>query len=256
LRTRAFGREFVFEPTVESTMDVARDAARHGAIEGTVVAADEQRAGRGRLGRSWVNPPTVNLATTLILRPPREILRWIAMMAPLAVVRAVDDTSGLRAGIKWPNDVVVGGQGTADRGQGFRKLAGILIETEFGENEQPQVLVGVGINVNFDPREHEEIREIATSLRAELGHEVEREGLLAAYLLRLEELYDEAKAGVSPLAAWKEPLVTLGQHVHASWPGGQAEGLADGVDEDGALLIRIAEDAVVRVEAGDVTLRA
>lgn len=245
LETNRLGRQFLFEPVVGSTMDFARDAAREGAVEGTVVAADEQTAGRGRLGRSWVNPPAVNLASTLVLRPPRALLRWIAMIAPLAVTRAVEDIAALRTDIKWPNDVQIAGN----------KLSGILIETDMTDGREPIVLVGVGINVNFDPREHEEIRGLATSLRAELKRDVEREPLLAAYLLRFEELYDAAKQGESPLQAWRARLATLGQHVHASWPGGEANGLAEDVDEDGALLVRIAEDAVVRVEAGDVTLR-
>ena len=227
-------------------MDVAREAARHGASDGTVVAADEQTAGRGRMGRSWVNPPAVNLASTLVLRPPREVLRWIAMIAPLAVVRAVEDVTGLRPDIKWPNDVQIAG----------KKLSGILIEADLTEGQEPVVLVGTGVNVNFDPRAHEEIRDIATSLRAELGREVGREPLLAAFLLRFEELYDEAKSGDSPLAAWRARLVTLGQHVRASWPGGDVEGLAQDVDADGALLVETAQGEVVRVEAGDVTLRA
>ena len=256
LKTRAFGRNFIFEPSVGSTMDVARDAAQHGAAEGTVAAADEQTAGRGRLGRTWITPPTVNLATTLVLRPPHSVLRDIAMIAPLAVLHAVEDVCGLRADIKWPNDVVVRGQGTEDRGQTVRKLAGILIETDLTDERRPLVLVGAGINVNFDAREHEEIRDIATSLRTELGREVEREALLAAYLSRFEELYAAAKMGESPLERWKQRLMTLGQQVHASWPGGETDGMAEDVDEDGALLVRTTDGALVRVEAGDVTLRA
>ncbi len=176
------------------------------------------------------------------------------MITPLAIVRSVEDVCGLRAGIKWPNDVVVSGQGPGASVQSSRKLAGVLIETDI-RDDAAVVLVGVGINVNFDSRAHEEIRDIATSLKSELGREVDRETLLAAYLLRFEELYVAAKGGASPVAAWKERLVTLGQRVHASWPGGEADGLAVDVDEDGALLVRIGEDAVVRVEAGDVTLR-
>ncbi len=256
LRTKAFGRNLVFEPSVGSTMDVARDAAQHGAAEGTVAAADEQTAGRGRLGRAWITPPAVNLASTLVLRPPHSVLRDVAMIAPLAVVHAVEDVCGLRAEIKWPNDVVVtSGQGTGDSGQTWRKLAGILIESDLTDERRPLVLVGAGINVNFDARDHPEIRDIATSLRTELGREVERESLLAAYLFRFEELYAAAKMGESPLERWKQRLMTLGQQVHASWPGGEADGTAEDVDEDGALLVRSGDGTLLRVEAGDVTLR-
>ncbi len=252
LTTKVLGRNFIFEPTVGSTMDVAREAAAHGAVEGTLSAADEQTSGRGRLGRSWVNPAGVNLASTLLLRPPDGVLRQIAMITPLALVRAVEDVCGLKADIKWPNDLVVQASGA---GAASRKLAGILIETELRDGGEAVVLVGAGVNVNWDPRQHEEIRDIATSLLAELGHEVEREALLAAYVLRFEELYEAAKVGESVVDAWKSRLVTLGQQVHAAWSGGAADGLAEDVDDDGALLVRTEAGAVVRVEAGDVTLR-
>ncbi|MHB8516090.1 MAG: biotin--[acetyl-CoA-carboxylase] ligase, partial [Dehalococcoidia bacterium] len=118
LRTDAFGRNLIFEASVGSTMDVARDAAGQGAPEGTLALADEQTAGRGRLGRSWLAPPAVNLLSTLLLRPPAAVLRQLAMIAPLAVCDAVEECHGLRLDIKWPNDVQARG----------KKLAGVLIE--------------------------------------------------------------------------------------------------------------------------------
>lgn len=248
LRTASFGRNLIFEASTGSTMDVARDAATHGAVEGTVAFADEQTAGRGRLGRSWITPPATNLAATLLLRPPASALREIAMITPLAICGAVEEIAGVRADIKWPNDVQVSG----------KKLAGILIEVPRppAASADGVVLVGTGINVNFDPREHEEIRDIATSLRAELGRDSDREALLASYLLHFERLYASAKTGASARDGWRERLVTLGKDVHASWQGGSADGVAEDVDADGALLVRPSDGVLVRVEAGDVTLRA
>ena len=246
LRTKVFGRNLIFESSVGSTMDIARDAAQHGAVEGTVAFADEQTAGRGRLGRTWITPPATNLASTLLLRPTASVLRAIAMITPLAVCQAIEDIAGARADIKWPNDVQIGG----------KKLAGILIETDLTDQHRGFVLVGCGINVNFDPREHEEIRDIATSLRAELGHDTDREALLASYLAHFEQLYTEAKSGAPIRDRWRERLVTLGKDVRATWQGGMAEGIAEDVDDVGALLIRTADGALTRVEAGDVTLRA
>ena len=246
LRTKSFGRNLIFEPTVGSTMDVARDAALRRAAEGTVALADEQTAGRGRLGRSWITPPATNIAATLLLRPQASVLREIAMIAPLAVCHAVQDVAGIRADIKWPNDVQVGG----------KKLAGILIETDLTAPHGGFVLVGTGINVNFDPREHAEIRHTATSLRAELGRDIDREVLLASHLAHFEGLYTAAQSGESMRDRWRERLVTLGKDVRATWQGGAAEGIAEDVDADGALLIRTADGALTRVEAGDVTLRA
>jgi BirA family transcriptional regulator, biotin operon repressor / biotin---[acetyl-CoA-carboxylase] ligase len=244
-RTKSLGRNLIFEPSVGSTMDVARDGALHGAPEGTVALADEQTAGRGRLGRSWITPPATNIAATLLLRPPASVLRDISMIAPLAVCHAVQDIAGIRADIKWPNDVQIGG----------KKLAGILIETDLTAPHGGFVLVGSGINVNFDPRDHAEIRDIATSLKAELGRDIDRESLLAAYLAHFEQLYTAAKSGESTRDRWRERLVTLGNDVRATWQGGSAEGIAEDVDDDGALLVRTADGALTRVEAGDVTLR-
>jgi len=246
LATRSFGRSLIFEPSVGSTMDLARDAALHGAAEGTLALADEQTAGRGRLGRSWVTPPAVNLASTLVLRPPASVLRQIAMITPLAIVDAVADVTGLRADIKWPNDVQAGG----------KKLAGVLIESDLSDDAAPMVLVGAGINVNFDPRPFDEIRDIATSLAAELGHIVDREALLASYLLHFERLYDGVKAGASARDRWRERLITLGQRVAVTQPGGVTSGVAEDVDDGGALLVRTGDGALVTIEAGDVTLRA
>ena len=225
-------------------MDVARNAAEQGAAEGTIAFADAQTAGRGRLGRSWVTPPRANLASTLILRPGIEHARQISMIAPLAVCDAVEADCGLVPDIKWPNDVQIAG----------RKVSGVLIESQL-EPGPALVLVGTGINVNFDPGEHAEISDIATSLFRETGSPHDREALLAAYVASFERMYVESARGVSMLARWKSRLVTLGQHVHASWPGGEATGLAEDVDEDGALIVRIASDATITVEAGDVTLR-
>lgn len=247
LATRSFGRNLIFEPSVGSTMDLARDAALHGAIEGAVALADEQTAGRGRLGRSWVTPPAVNLASTLVLRPPAPILRQIAMITPLAIVDAVADVTGIAADIKWPNDVQVGG----------KKLAGILIESDLGDGDgDAVVLVGAGINVNFDPRRFDEIRDIATSLAVELGREIDRETLLASYLLHFERLYNAAKGGASVRDRWRGHLITLGQRVTVTETARVTVGIAEDVDDAGALLLRMDDGALATIDAGDVTLRA
>jgi BirA family biotin operon repressor/biotin-[acetyl-CoA-carboxylase] ligase len=266
LTSETFGHNLTFEPSIGSTMDLARDAAAHGAPEGALVCADEQTAGRGRLGRTWLTPPATNIAATLILRPTLAVLRGIAMMTPLAIAYAIEDVAGIHAGIKWPNDVQING----------KKVAGVLIEVPEPPSPTPAsprtsaaaagsgegaragtgvVLVGTGINVNFDPREIDEIRDIATSLIVETGRPVDREALLASYAGHFERLYAAARIGQSPRDAWRARLVTLGRQVHASWQGGSIDGTADDVDDDGALLVRTVAGALARVEAGDVTLR-
>lgn len=257
LASQTFGHNLIFEPAVGSTMDVARDAAAHGAPEGTIVCADEQTAGRGRLGRTWLTPPATNIAATLILRPTHAVLRDIAMITPLAIAHAIADITGLRADIKWPNDVQLSG----------KKIAGILIEIpqppspasgsahNAGAVATGVALVGTGININWDPRGIDEIRDTATSLIVETGRTHDREALLASYAGEFERLYAAATDGHSPREAWRARLITLGRRVRASWQGGSVEGLAEDVDDDGALLIRTADGVLARVEAGDVTLR-
>jgi BirA family biotin operon repressor/biotin-[acetyl-CoA-carboxylase] ligase len=245
LRTETFGRNLIFEPIVGSTMDLARDAAHHGTPEGAVALADEQTAGRGRLGRSWVTPPAANLTFTILLRPAAAVMRQVAMIAPLAVVYAVEE-AGVAVTIKWPNDVQAGG----------KKLAGILIESEIDGDGAANVLAGIGLNVNFDPRAHEEIRDLSTSVAVEAGRVVEREPLLASLLLHFEQLYRRASDGTSLRDTWRERLATIGQPVKATMPGAIVEGIAEDVDDGGALIVRTSSGERVTVEAGDVTLRA
>jgi BirA family biotin operon repressor/biotin-[acetyl-CoA-carboxylase] ligase len=245
LKTREFGRNLIFEPAVGSTMDLARDAVQHGAVEGTLALTDAQTAGRGRLGRSWVAPPGANLLSTLVLYPPPTIMRQIAMITPLAIVDAVREVTGLSAAIKWPNDVVLEG----------KKLAGILIESSTTDDGTGFALVGAGINVNFDPRAVDEIRDIATSVSVALGRDADREALLASYLLHFEQLYDGARGGRSPRDRWRSLLVTLGQRVTATEPHRVTDGVAEDVDDDGSLLLRADHGSLVAIEAGDVTLR-
>jgi BirA family biotin operon repressor/biotin-[acetyl-CoA-carboxylase] ligase len=173
-------------------------------------------------------------------------MRQIAMITPLAIVDAVRDVAGLSAAIKWPNDVVLDG----------KKLAGMLVETGATDEERAFALVGAGINVNFDPRSIDEIRDIATSIAVALGRDGDREALLASYVLHFERLYDDARNGRSPRERWRSLLVTLGQRVTATEPQRVTEGIAEDVDDDGSLLVRADDGSLVAIEAGDVTLRA
>lgn len=246
LRTRFVGRTLLYVPSVGSTMDVARAEAEQGSPEGTVVLADEQTAGRGRFGRQFISPPGVNLYPTVILRPAVAPLKQLGIVASLAVARAVEEVTGLRPSIKWPNDVLVDG----------RKFCGILIETDFAGSEPRYSLLGIGVNVNLDVARYPEIAQIATSLAAALGRPVSREDVLAALLNHLEALYLEVQGGGSAVAAWKERLDTLGKHVRVAAAGAVEEGVAEDVDRDGNLVLRRADGTTAVLVAGEVTLRA
>ncbi len=246
LRTEFIGRSVSYERSTTSTMDMARGEAQAGGAEGTIAIAEEQTAGRGRMGRSWVSPAGVNLYVTIVLRPTLEELRYLSVIAPLAVCQAIEETTGLLPRIKWPNDVLIEG----------RKVCGILAESELADDEVIFALLGIGINVNLDVAAHAEIREIATSLRVELGREVAREEVLAATLNHAEALYQALRRGEVVSVGWKQRLDTLGKTVRVRAAGGLEEtGVAVDADSDGALILRRDDGSHVRVEAGEVTLR-
>jgi len=246
LRTEFIGRRVFYDASVPTTMDVARREAQAGAAEGAIAIAEEQTAGRGRMGRSWVSPPGVNLYFTLILRPTVEQLRYLPVIAPLAVCQAIEETTGLFPRIKWPNDVAIND----------KKVCGVLTQSEIADGAVLCALIGPGINVNIDVAAHEEIRDIATSLRAELGREVGREEVLAATLNHLETLYQALRRGEVVSIAWKHRLDTLGKHVRVSGPRGPIDqGVAVDADSDGSLILRRDDGSHVRIEAGEVTLR-
>ena len=246
LQTNFVGRSVTYRESVDTTMGIAAEEAAAGAPEGAIVLAEEQTVGRGRMGRSWVSPPGVSLYFTLVLRPTVEQLRYMAVIAPLAVSLAIEETTGLTPRIKWPNDVLIGD----------RKVSGVLIEAKLTGDEVQHALIGIGINVNLDVTAHAEIREIATSLRVECGEEVQREEVLAATLNHIEDLYKRLRAGEAVSVAWKERLDTLGKHVRVTIAGGESqEGVAIHADSDGSLIIRRDDGSHGRVEAGEVTLR-
>ena len=242
LHTREIGRRITYLATTTSTMDVARAEAAAGAPHGAVVFAEEQTAGRGRFGRRWVSPAGRNLYLTLILRPDAGHLRRLSMVVPLAICRAVEAVTPLRPAIKWPNDVLVGG----------RKLAGVLIEGESSGAELLYALAGIGLNVN-DPIDDPEIADIATSLSRQSGEETPREPVLAALLNELERAYsappDELYSG------WRSRIATLGQPVRLTFRDEVYEGTAEDVDDEGSLILRLADGTRRTFEAGEVTLR-
>jgi BirA family biotin operon repressor/biotin-[acetyl-CoA-carboxylase] ligase len=244
LTSEVIGRKLIHLRSATSTQDIARREAEGATVEGTAVIAEEQTAGRGRLGRPWISPAGKNIYVTLVLRPDLGQLRVLGMAAPLAVARAVECVTGLATALKWPNDVLISG----------RKLAGVLIDSELSGGEVRYALVGIGINVNFDIPEDSEIASIATSLKRESGRQVSREDLLAALFSEFEALYLRV-APESVRGAWRERLETLGREVTVTFRGTVHEGLAEDIGADGSLLLRRADGSQLVIEAGEVTLR-
>jgi len=224
-----------------STQDVAEALAREGADEGLVVVAEEMSDGRGRLGRRWVAGKG-GLWFTILLRPPAvEGLQLISLGAGVAVAEALRELHGVRALLKWPNDVLVNG----------RKLCGVLIEGRMEADRVHYVLVGVGINVNNDVPE--DLRSYAVTLKELLGTPVPRVPLLAAVLVKFAGIYALIKQGRygEVLRVWRKLSSTLGRNVRVIMYGDVIEGRAVDVDADGSLIIE-ARGALRKVYAGDV----
>jgi BirA family biotin operon repressor/biotin-[acetyl-CoA-carboxylase] ligase len=226
-----------YEPSCSSTQDLARAAAARGAEEGWTVVTDLQREGRGRQGRSWVAPPETALLFSTILRPPRDVLPLLPLLAALAVAGGVEVSTGAVPDLKWPNDILLHG----------KKLAGILLERPAGSD----VVLGVGLNVN---QTRGDLPDGGTSLALELGHEVEREPLLAAILNDLGNAYERAdREGVSWIVpGWRSRSSMLGQAVAFHRDGAQIRGIAEDIAEDGALQVRLEDGSRVSVVAGEV----
>lgn len=249
LGTELVGRSVVYFPQVESTNEVARRLGQQGAAGGTLVVADYQAAGRGRQGRRWQAPAGSSLLLSLLFRPPlapAQIQR-LTMICGLAVADAVQAETGLEVGLKWPNDVVIGG----------KKAAGILTELELRGSEVDFVVVGIGLNVNLDPRSLPgDVLVPPASLSAVLGREVPRLPLLLSLLAAVEGRYLALCRGHSPHREWAGRLTTLGQRVVVSGAGRRLEGVAVGVNAEGALQLRLDDGGRETVLAGDVTLQS
>jgi BirA family biotin operon repressor/biotin-[acetyl-CoA-carboxylase] ligase len=187
---------------------------------------------------------------TILLFPPLEALRSLAVITPLAVAQAVEGISmekgaPIAAAIKWPNDVLIGD----------KKVSGVLIETEHLP-DKIVALVGIGLNVNLEASRFPEIEAIATSLKEATGVVFPREEVLAAVCNELEPLYKASLGGSrEPFETWKRRLITLGRDVTVSAPDRTFAGKAVDVEDDGALVVMSEDGRRVRVEAGDVTVR-
>lgn len=250
LTTTSLGREIYYYDILKSTNGQARDLADSGALDGSLVVAEEQGEGRGRLGRGWFSPAGMGIWCSLILRPrvmPSEAPP-VTMLTAVAVSRAVSQVAGIRADIKWPNDLLVNG----------KKLCGILTEMNAELERVNYLVVGAGINVNTSSEAFPvEIGDIATSIRAELGYDISRVKLLRAYLQQFEELYHVwLSEGFAPvLAEWRQKCVTLNCSVTIKTLKETINGWAKNVDTSGALEILLPDGSVRTFVAGEVSLR-
>ncbi|MBA7560312.1 Bifunctional ligase/repressor BirA [subsurface metagenome] len=244
LGTNFVGQRVIYYPSLTSTMEVAKQEAQLGAVDGTVVIADEQTAGRGRIKRVWLSPKG-SIALSIILYPSVVNLPSLIMLASLAVVHSIEAVTGLRSQVKWPNDVLING----------RKVCGILIESSVRGNIVDYAIIGIGVNVNLRLSDFPEILSTATSLSAELGRDVSRLRVIRRLLAEVERLYLALQAGGSIYEEWRDSLVTLGRRVRVKSGKIVYEGVAESVARDGSLLLRHSNGNLSKIVAGDVTLR-
>ena len=248
LHTETFGRHVVYLESTQSTNEEAKKIAREGAEEGTIVVAEEQITGHGRLARGFYSPFAKGIWFSLILRPkffPMEASKC-TLLAAVGVCRGIRRMGLADAGIKWPNDILVHG----------KKLVGILTLMSASMEKIDYIIMGIGINTGIKKNEFpEDFREGATSFLNE-GINVSRKDLLAAILGELEKEYSIAQnEGFDKvLDDWRALSVTLGQEVRVIFGDDSYTGKAVDIDRDGCLLVNTGSE-VKRVIAGDVSIR-
>jgi BirA family transcriptional regulator, biotin operon repressor / biotin---[acetyl-CoA-carboxylase] ligase len=237
LATEAIGHRIELRDHLDSTNREAVALAHAGVEHGTVVVAESQTEGRGRLSRQWFSPPGVNLYCSIVIRKPishdrlAEWLSWLPLLTALAAAESIELVAAAGVAIKWPNDLLLG----------ERKVGGILCESGTGAQSEPFQVIGMGLNVNGDRNEFpEDLRETATTIYQETGRHVERNRLLTQFLHELESCVVEFESrGSERIAlAYRQRCSTIGKNVKATLTDGKEfVGLAETIEQDGALRV-------------------
>ncbi|MGN0297583.1 MAG: biotin--[acetyl-CoA-carboxylase] ligase [Lachnospiraceae bacterium] len=243
------GRPYVYYREIDSTNEEAKRLAKREDAHGLLVSADIQTGGKGRMGRSWKSPLGTNIAMSLILKPNilTQRVSMLTLVAALSVSQAIDEVTGLKSQIKWPNDIVVNG----------KKVCGILTEMSADMDQIYYVIVGIGINVNLEEFP-EEIVKTATSLKLETGRLISRSEVIAVCLKYMEKNYSkflEHQSMKLLLEEYQERLVNVGNQVRVLAPGKEYTGISQGIDEWGELLVEDEMGELHHVISGEVSVR-
>ena len=241
--------DILFLDCVDSTNTQAKRMAAVGAAQGTIVIANTQTGGRGRMNRSFHSPENAGIYLSLILRPcrPATDLMHLTCAAGIAACDAIESVTGLRPGIKWTNDLIWKG----------KKLGGILTELVFTDPKAPCAIIGIGINCAQSPQDFpEEIRDIATSVSIATGQNVDRYQLAAALIVELyrtaNRLFSEKEA---LMTRYRADCITIGKHICVLNAGSVSHGVATGVDDDGGLTVCFSDGTRKTVTSGEVSIR-
>lgn len=248
LTTKRLGQKIHYEETVHSTQKIALQYSMDGAPEGTIVIAEEQTSGRGRLNREWYSAKYTGVWMSIILRPnllPQKAPQ-LTLITAVAVVQAIEEITPLLPQIKWPNDILING----------KKITGILTELQAESDQINSVIIGIGMNVNQEsfPRE---LESIATSLLIEGGQKVNRAKLIQALLTKLEGLYDlYLQEGFYPIKLlWESYAVNIGKRISARMLKETIDGKALGITDDGVLLLEDDKGNIHHVYSADIELQ-
>lgn len=247
LGTKVIGKEVRVFPEIASTNTAAMQMAAEGAPEGTVVLAEVQTGGKGRLGRKWISPQG-NLYLSVILRPRVATHKapLITLIGAVAAATAIRKFCGLPAGIKWPNDVLIAG----------KKVSGLLTEMSAEPDRIKHIVLGIGLDVNMELNLlPPDVRAVATTLAAEAQRPVDRTAFLRRLLQELDQWYAVFLGNPGDvLKEWETLNLTVGHRVAVSGAGETFEGIAEGIDSEGRLIVRSEDGTKRTVAAGDVTI--
>ena len=246
------GNHFLYEKQVGSTNDWALELALEGADEGLVILAEKQTKGRGRLNRRWSAPAGMCLLMSLLFRPQNPFqynASRITMACGMALLDAIRKYTSVPAMLKWPNDIIVSTEG------GWGKLAGMLSEVGLESDEPAALVVGIGLNVNVPQHILSTLAPNAASLMVQEGVPVNRLILFEAVLSAAEKRIDAFRAGDDVLDMWRKNLAWVGEQVLVTTPTSQIQGVAESVDDAGALIVRLHDGTTSRFTVGDVSLR-
>lgn len=247
LKTKVIGKEIHLFSEISSTNTLAMEMASRGTPQGAVVIAETQTGGKGRLGRKWISPKG-NLYFSVILRPdiPMHKAPLSTLMGAVAVASAIRKVCQVHAAIKWPNDILISG----------KKVCGLLTEMSAEQDRIKHIVLGIGVDVNLEPDVlPSDLRAVTTSLALETRQKINRTALLQEILRELDHwyhvlLHDPANV----LKEWERLNMTIGNRIAVSGGGEVLEGLAQGLDAEGRLIVKLDDGTARTVAAGDVTV--
>jgi BirA family biotin operon repressor/biotin-[acetyl-CoA-carboxylase] ligase len=247
LKSNVFGKKVQLFESVESTQNIARSAAEDGAPEGTLVIAEQQLNGRGRMGREWVSPRGKGVWMSMVLRPslPIQFAPQLTLLTAVALCRSLKRITALPIGIKWPNDLLIDG----------KKISGILLESAAEDERLTFVIAGIGISVNLEEDDYPaELLEKATSLRMAGNKKIDRIDVITDFLMEWEQLYFlYQEQGFSPIVTiWEALSFSLGKPARLITPQGDLVGVPIGLDESGAIRIQLADGSIKPVFSAEM----